>query len=64
MPGSALPGLEGFFWSILGRNKSYCRVSLAVSGSFLAVTNPTPGSFFFFLFRGYGLGFRFKGLGV
>ena len=31
-----LPGLGGSFWPTLGRDKSYCRVSVALSGQLLA----------------------------
>ena len=34
-----LPSLGGFFWPTLGRNKSYCRVLVALSGQLLAGTN-------------------------
>ena len=36
-----LLSLGGFFWPTLGRNKSYCQVSVACSGTGLAVTNRT-----------------------
>ena len=44
-----LPSLGGSFWPSLGRNKSYCRVSLALSGPRLAVTNRTAESWWLFL---------------
>ena len=40
-----LPSLGGSFWPRFGRNKSYCRVSVALSGPGSAVTSRTGGSF-------------------
>ena len=39
----------GSFWPTLGRNKSYCRVLVAVSGPLLAVTNRTAESWWHFV---------------
>ena len=36
-----LPSLGGSLWPTFGRNKSYCRVSAALSCQLLAVTNRT-----------------------
>ena len=44
-----LPSLGGSFWPTLGRNKSYCRVSVAFSGHFLAATNRSAESRWLFL---------------
>ena len=51
-----LPSLGGFFpvlvafsGQLLGRNKSYCRVLVALSGPRLAVTNRTAESWWLFL---------------
>ena len=44
-----LPSLGGSFWPTLGRNKSYCRVLVALSGQLLAVTNRTAEFWWLFL---------------
>ena len=44
-----LPSLGGSFWPTFGRNKSYCRVSVALSGPRLAVTNRTAESWWLIL---------------
>ena len=44
-----LPSLGGSFWPTFGRNKSYCRVSAALSGPRLAATNRTAESWCLFL---------------
>ena len=44
-----LPSLGGSFWPTFGRNKSYCRVSVALSGPRLAATNRTAESLWLFL---------------
>ena len=43
------PSLGGSFWPTFGRNKSYCRVLVALSGQLLAVTNRTAESWWLFL---------------
>ena len=44
-----LPSLGGSFWPTFDRIKSYCRVSVALSGPLLAVTNRTAVSRWLFL---------------
>ena len=44
-----LPSFGGSFWPTFGRNKSYCRVLVALSGPRLAVTNRTAESWWLFL---------------
>ena len=41
--------LGGSFWPTFGRNKSYCRVLVALSGQLLAVTNRTAEFWWLFL---------------
>ena len=44
-----LSSLGGSFWPTLGRNNSYCRVLVALSGPRLALTNRTAESWWLFL---------------
>ena len=43
------PSVGGFIWPTLGRNTSYSRVLVALSGPRLAVTNRTAESWWLFL---------------
>ena len=50
-----LPSLGGSLWPTLDRNKSYCRVLVALSGPRLAVTNRTAESRWLFLAHSWPL---------